>query len=358
MISVVTYPTKIVNSQPGEVSKWNAVHHAIKFQLQRQDVQVLSAARYSSTLLEIQISSAVSGIVGDSIYFSSGIFSGTATIASIVTNTPTLSRIRVNYSTASLYVQLGGFLNWVTYRENYYIETEIFAVNSTPAYYSIGTSINKPDDSGLATMDTASFLKSILEYKNTFEYNQVNKSDLTQGGQFNIQYRECWTGTTGSWSGISSSNLFYFVNAAKQIQDLYGSNMGEYVPFETAFTTEQKAKFLSDFVKPTFFPGYPFDLSFIYSDAVAGKQLVKYEQQKDINGSTVATSTFDLDPSYLQQVNRLMLQEGYACTTGSLLVWLETDGAACRQYVLEDYTADGYVEEKCGVIEVDTGDTR
>jgi len=358
MINISKYPSKVVNEQSSEVSKWNAVHHAIQYEMQRKDVNVLSSARYSATLLQIQFDAAFEGSVGDSIYFVSGIFSGTAVVSSVVLNTPTLSTIRVLYSTASLYVQLGGFMNFVTNRANYYVETKIYGVNETPAYFEIGTSINRPNETGLLKVDAAAFLKTIVSYQDTFKYNQLNKSDASQGGQFNIQYRESWTGTTGAWSGISSVNLYYYVNAAKQIQQIYGSNMGEYVPFDTAFTTEPKAKFLSDFNKPTYFPGYPFSLSFIYSDAVAGSQLVKFEVQKDINGGTVSTASINLDPSYLQQVNRLMLAEDYDCATKEVDVWLQTDGAACREYVLIDYVAEDYVEELCGAIEVDPGDAR
>jgi len=358
MINISKYPSKVVNGQSSEVSKWNAVHHAIQFEMQRKDKTLQSVAFYSSSIVTLQINGTVEGSVGDTVYFSSGVHVGTGTIQAIIYSGLPYSIIRVNYVATSTSTGIGGFINFVSARPNYYVETKIYGVDETPAYFEIGTSINRPNETGLLKVDAAAFLKTIVSYQDTFKYNQLNKSDASQGGQFNIQYRESWTGTTGSWSGISSVNLYYYVNAAKQIQQVYGSNMGEYVPFDTAFTTEPKAKFLSDFNKPTYFPGYPFSLSFIYSDAVAGSQLVKFEQQKDINDGTVSTNSFDLDPSYLQQVNRLMLEEDYDCATKEVDVWLQTDGVACREYVLTDYVAEDYVEELCGPIEVDPGDAR
>jgi hypothetical protein len=357
MINVVTYPQKTINGQVSEVSKWNAVHHPIQFEIQRQDRSVISATQYSPTQVTIFFNGTFEGIVGDSIYFESGIFKGTGVVA-VIGFSGVTSGIIVDFVVATYSVQLGGFLNFVSYRSSYYIETTIFGVDETPAYYEVGTSINKPDATGRAKIDVSAFLKTIVSYQDTFEYNQLNKSDLSQGGQFNIQYREGYNGTTGAWSGISTSNLFYYVNASKQIQQVYGANMGEYVPFDTAFTTEPKAKFLSDFNKPTYFPGFPFSLSFIYSDAIAGSQIVKFEEEKDSNGGVVSTLSFNLDPAYLQQVNRLMLSDDFPCTTEEVDVWLQTDGAVCREYVLADYVAEDYVEELCGVIEVDPGEPR
>lgn len=357
MIDIVAYPSKIVNEQPTEVSKWNAVHHPIQFQMQRKDVTIGASYRYDATHLEIQINGPVEGVVGDMVYFNSGIFVSSAEITHIISDTPTLSTIRVLYSTTSTYVQLVGFLNWLDGRPNYFVETMILGVNSTPAYYEVGTSINKADNTGLVKVDAADFLKKIVAYANTFQYDELNKADTSMGGKFNIQYREGWTGSTGSWSGISATNLYYYVNAAKQVKQIYGANMGEYVPFETAFDTEDKAKFLSDFRKPTYFPGYPFDLQFIYSDAVAGRQLVKFERTKDLNGSTIGTSSADLDTAYLQSVNRMMITS-VECDVKEMDVWLETDGVGCREYVVDDYVAEDYVEERCGPIEVDTGDAR
>ena len=53
-----------------------------------------------------------------------------------------------------------------------------------------------------------------------------------------------------------------------------------------------------------------------------------------------------------------MLEEDYDCATKEVDVWLQTDGVACREYVLTDYVAEDYVEELCGAIEVDPGDAR
>jgi hypothetical protein len=290
-------------------------------------------------------------VVGDYIYFQSGIFSGTAQVA-VVGSSGVTSGIIVDFVVTTYAVQLGGFLNFITARANYYIETIIYDVTIVPTYEAIGTSINKPSGSGLVVVDVSAFLKTIVAYNDTFQYDQLNKTDEGQGAGFNIIYRECWDGTFGTWSGLSSTLLYYYVNSAKQIQQSYGSNMGDYVPFITANPNEQKAKFMSDFAKPTYFIGYPFSLSFIYSDAITGYEINKFEETKDLNGGTIATNSFELDNSFAQKVNRLLLANDYDCSIKEVDVWLESAGVSCQQYVVEDYVADGYVEEICGLPEI------
>ena len=128
--------------------------------------------------------------------------------------------------------------------------------------------------------------------------------------------------------------------------------MGEYVPFYDGTSSPEvdgNAKFLSDFEKPTYFPDYPFDLSFIYSESLAGIVTTREEETFNVNGTSVSTSSTELDNSQVQNVNRLMIEQSYAAGITEIDVWLNSDGTVdCDKYVLQDYVLSGYVTEICG----------
>ena len=88
--------------------------------------------------------------------------------------------------------------------------------------------------------------------------------------------------------------------------------MGEYVPFFIDLVTPiPKAKFLSDFESPTYFPGFPFSLSFIYSENLVGIESFRNQENYDINGSpTIVGPAVQLNNGEAQEVNRLLIEGG------------------------------------------------
>jgi hypothetical protein len=163
------------------------------------------------------------------------------------------------------------------------------------------------------------------------------------GNRYNISYSENWFGYEGDFSAMSTTDLSYFTNSAKQIQDLYGSNMGEYVPFLETTGPDPKAKFLSDFEVPTYFPGFPFSLSFIYSEDLTGIETTKREEKFDINKNSTGVTVLELDNSQLPFVNRLMIDQGYTNET-YIEVYLQTEEVlSALRAIAPDYVAPGYV---------------
>jgi len=289
-----------------------------------------------------------SPVAGDLVYVESATGSGVFTIASF--SSPNIFTFEPQFwnGSASLY----GYIN-LDSRTNYFINTRIYGVDESNSYYFIGTSENKPDASGRVDIDVSSFLKESIGYVNEFQYDVINKQDLTQGGSFNITSSENWQLYEGPYSAISNTVLRFFVNAAKQIQDLYGSNMGEYVPFYILTTSpeiDDDALFLSDFEKPTYFPNFPFDLSFIYSESLAGIVTTREEETFDVNGISVSTSSTELNNAEVQDVNRLMIEESYAAGIEEVDVWLDSEGTVdCVRYMASGYVVIGYVADACGL---------
>lgn len=345
-LSIVKYPKAIVNGIPSTVSKWNALHHPIEFTYQRKD-RSINECDYNATDGKLIVKQWLDfeGAVGDTVFVSCGLHVGIGVVDSIIMNTPTYSIYEVLWSSTVTATQYGGFVNFNSYRRNYNAITNILAVNALGAYYVLGRSINKPDYTGLIKVDTSTYLKALVDYFDTFQYNVLNWRDDSLGGRFNITYSENWTGTDGAFSAISGTALYYFVNATKQIQQAYGSNVGENVPFSNYGGSFDKAKFLSDFEVPTYFAGFPFALSFIYSENIASLPVQKKETILDVNKASLSTTTNALDSTQYLGVNRLKVSEGYTSYHKYLDVWLEANvgGVILLPWVTAGYVAAGYV---------------
>ncbi|CAB4153256.1 hypothetical protein UFOVP606_56, partial [uncultured Caudovirales phage] len=180
-VTILSYPTKVVNGNPAQVSRWNSVHQPIQFKLRRKDSVVQSITRFDATTITIQIYGDVDVHALDStVYFSSGAITGTGTIVAVIASSSIFSLIRVAFSTTVTATQLGGYLNWVSTRTNYYVETIIYGVDNTPSYYELGSSINKPSTEGILTLDVSSFLKPLVDYIDTYDYTTLNLRDQTR----------------------------------------------------------------------------------------------------------------------------------------------------------------------------------
>ena len=145
------------------------------------------------------------------------------------------------------------------------------------------------------------------------------------------------------------ANSYYATLSAKQPGDLYGQNMGEYVPFQVEdFPLGKRAKWLTTFDTPVYWPTWPFAIDFIYSESLKGISIYRVESQLDNNGSILVApaSTAALDATQVETINRLTLAEGYGDEVSFVSVELRTG----PPYLMELYVAPGYVEE--GYVEV------
>ena len=114
-------------------------------------------------------------------------------------------------------------------------------------------------------------------------------------------------------------------------------------PFaDPALSDVNRAKFLSDFEKPTFFRDFPFDLSFIYSEKIKGNAVARNEQKFDLNQGLVGGIEEDgLDASQHTHVNRMILKDDYDAAK-EVDVWLSLDNDVMAEPEL--YVDPGYVE--------------
>lgn len=334
----ITLPERSVN---GELCKWQAVHHPIIFEVQRRDALV-SMKFVANGFVRLAMGTAgasASLVVGDNIkYFSpSGAFytwEVTEILGGIIVTDGTI--------TGS---EWGGFINYVDSFKNYYVEAEIFSIDLSNTYVSIGTLRVKPNLNDVMKLSVNEWIKSSAEFQNDFDYTQINEAIAGEGGRFSIRWREFYTGSNSPLQNITG--ISYWTNSAKQIQEVYGSNMGDFCPTPDATRTSNgdAAKFMSVFSKPTYFVGFPFSLNFIYSDNLTNLVITRKEETFDVNDASVSTSSTNLQTSERYHNNRLMLEQGYTSDIKELDVWLEAGIATTEPAVGVPSYGDGTIFE-------------
>lgn len=320
-ITIKSKPSVKINAQ---MSNWYPAHQPITFEIQRTDATVITKYNSANTEVHFRLNINIPTTVkaGQKVNYIQGIYSKTLTIKAVSGNI-----LKFAYDSTLLGGIVGSFIFTDAYK-GYYIETQVSFVNGSK-YEIIGSLKNKTDVFGIAKVSVQELLSTKCINQNNFNYNTINLHQFGEGSKFNIQIRECFNGIIGTYSTLKDENVLYYTNSAKQIQEKYGYNMGEYVPTYDATRTE-KAKFQSVFKRPTYFIGYPFSLNFIYSDNMINYQLVRKEQTKDINGNTIAITTDNLSPNSRYYANRLMLKQNYLSSVKTVDIWIETNGVTTQ----------------------------
>jgi len=304
--TVISTPEREINGNPLTVSKWNAVHNPIKFDLRREDMTAdFLTIIVVGLALEVTITSGLLGNdsdtfeVGDLVYLNLGNSIDESLEVVTVTNPNILI---FNNPGASSYIG-SGYINDLG-RKNFIIETSIYD-KSSGSNVLVEKSINRPSDSGNVQVDVSAFLKSLVGYEDTYDYALVNDKDLTLSGIFNIEYREIWQGNNSEPTTVHGVD-YYFTNSAKQLGDLYGSNMGEYVPFDNVFTPDA-TKFMTNFQRPTVFRGFPMALTFIQGDELTSPSSSVDIRYIDINGNVLSSINTLVASNTRPFVNRLTI---------------------------------------------------
>lgn len=325
MIVVTDFPIRNVNNNTALPSRWSSVNQPIIFSACRQDKNVVNV-QFSGGAWRILVSgSLLAGTaVGQKCWLKSGANNRQVTITAISGSLITIAETGLSVST-------NGYINFTTLRRNYYAEIGVYRADDNNQYEQIGTHEVKPMPDGTFTFDLHGYLLSQQDLSDHFTYTGINKKQPYAGTRYNFNFTEYWVGSANRASTMNGTTLFYWTRGIKQLQQVYNFNVGEHVPFPTIDT----AKFLSGFAKPTYFPGFPFSLSFIWSDAVAPLQLQRIEDDF-VGGLDID----NLDASQGLAVNQMLLAGGYPTTVKEIDVWLNENGGAVLNYVETGYVAD------------------
>jgi hypothetical protein len=293
----------------GNISRWNAAHNPIRFTYQRKDFEVLSTAEMSGHVLVSANVDTTQLTVGEYVYLNSEGYDFTAKVLSTLLFEGAYL-VELDYPYVS--DTTGGFLNINSLVKYYEIETFVTFIDLETGNLTTSTSRNTPNSKGLVVADLHALLKSALSTDDSSSYNVINYRDLNQAASYTISFREVWEGYTGQTVEIETP--FYVTFAARQLGQLYGGNMLEFVPFVSPL---RPAKFLTDFEEPVYSEGFPFDISFIYSEWLLGQPVKFFGQFLDINRNSIG-----------EIINNFLLNEdsGFLLTqdSGRFIITTET----------------------------------
>jgi hypothetical protein len=260
----------------GNISRWNAAFNPVVFTYQRRDFNVTGLQL--NTLdgnTRVFVNADVSSVIpGDQIYIETDTCTGTFAVTDKYNNNAFV--IDTPFTTSST-----GFININRLRPYYKMLTRITFYDKITGRESTITSKNRPNNKGVIRADISNFLQSLLRAKDENDYTKTNYRDDNLSASYKIAYAEEWDGHPPLFNTIE--HTYYVVYAAKQLGERYGGNLAEYVPFANVPPGGNKAKWVTDFVEPAYSNGYPFDISFIYSDELVGRQLYADFTLLDIN---------------------------------------------------------------------------
>jgi hypothetical protein len=213
--------------------------------------------------------------------------------------------------------------------------------------YEYGTNVllgkdNYKPRNGSLNVDISSIVRSYLYSDYQPEYTGENAKDIGCSIKCYIKY-QVNTVSSSEVEVTDESNYIYVSNSAKQIGEEYGQNMAQYVPYGVEGL--MKAKFLTKFDQPVFFIGYPFSISFIYSENIIGHELKLLEENLNINGEEIDDAETQLDTSQGHFVNHLKLNT-YSFETKYVDISISTGQPVDDLYVYQGYVASGYTEAR------------
>lgn len=320
--TITTYPKKVIDSEALQVSRWQAIWNNLIYKLQRKDFLITSVAGDGSSpeVAVLTVTGTLPTVTeGGTVYVNAGEYVGNYTVISATSGTITID---VEFGATAT-----GYVNLITDRPLYYLEVDI-QQKSGATYTSYATDKRVADSTGLITLDIASYVRSILNMDNDQPYTSRAWPDPNASAIVNIIFKEHWTGSDEAWSTVDEDEDYYIINSAMQKLNTYGSNQGEWVPFPPDLVSppieQHKGKFLTEFTKPTYWEGYPFDLSFIYpkdfEDSAVRMSVV--EELYNLN-RVLQSSDDDVIDEDTNSVVRLMLNGSYASTIKEVDVYLK-----------------------------------
>lgn len=335
-------PQVVLNpsSTPPLISKWVAAWHPVIWQFQRRDFDLVGCEEYTGSGGGWQLT--VSGdqtaeiVVGDTIYiYNATNINSNAVVTDCYYSAPN-TIIVVDYTADTDPAFTDGFINLVEKRTGYFVEMEIYDDSFVTKMFD-DPAIFRDNATGLIKGDIQTWLQTRINQLRTSLYQDYGSTVINDdflGSAYGLKIREYWNEAGyGAWDWVrdeaNDPEINYYVNAVKYIGDQYGQNMALFVPLASSTIGEWSTggknlgKFLTMFESPTFFQGYPFDLSFIWDPSLPDNGITTkiVEVDADINTDVLAslTTTF-VDYS------------GHVCRVIPTMAW--TAGVYVRSFTL------------------------
>jgi hypothetical protein len=136
---------------------------------------------------------------------------------------------------------------------------------------------------GYCRADISKYLRTLLQPQDGLDYTAINYRDANISASYTVRYMEVWDGGDSGW--FSAGDPFYVTYSAMQIGNKTGGSMSPYITYPSP-AQASPARFMNDFKIPVLYTDMPFDLSFIYSEKIAGYQIKLGGNGIDVNGNS------------------------------------------------------------------------
>ena len=270
----------------GYVFNFTAAYNYLRFKFQRQD-QLFSSVSNVGGYAEVTFGVAPPAelTVGSTVYINGTVYNAPAKVTAISGTDVTLDIDYIDNDT--------GFVNFNSIYKNWRLEV-IIDVWDGSAYVPInGQSVlSESPICQFRSLPNGDIIAEVQEFLKDFEsgyfYNAVDKTweDNTGVIRYQIRYRENYEGITpGAYTTIidqyGDDADFFSIKAAKQIGEQGGPAL--YKNTAAYFVDSEQKLFATLFEKPTYFIGWPFDLS-IYVRLSPSNTNGYVQRWYDING--------------------------------------------------------------------------
>ena len=273
----------------GNTSKWNAAKNPIVYKMTRKDFAITAVAN-SGGALQITVSANLTTlttaqggavVIGSKLWVvtDNGVYNALYTVVSVTNAASSVVTFEASTFTSAATT---GYINLMQ-RTNYRVQIGVYNAANT----LLSTLSYSPDKSGALVIDVSTPLLNSLSVDNVADYvaGFTTQDETTAYVKFYIKYLEIWTSSAETETN-DSANQFFALYGARQIGDLYGGNLAEYVNYEDATPL---AQFLTKFTRPSIWRGYPFSIHTITSDNQTTNSNFRVEYF-DATGTTISNN--------------------------------------------------------------------
>jgi len=325
-ISIVKEPK--VTHTSGTASRWSMSQNPLIFKFQRKDLTIKVITDLGGGTQRITFFDSPYWVnIGDNIYYGNSIANNAGEYAVTAVNAG------ANYIEIATALTLGplGWVNDTTNIQNYHVYMGLYEWDSLGVQGdTIAFAKFYDDPSGLIIADLREYLEPFLDLSFPEFYGIATKHD-NRDKDFSFSYRPGFVHTSidARFLNFSDYNTRCWVyKASAQLGDQFGQNMRRYMtyPALASLSIEGLMHFNSMFDEPYYFDGYPFALSFIYSEKQLTNYINRHIQWLDLNGVNVSTEKTDQIPFTISEHGCVVTQRGWGAITAdvdSFYLWLE-----------------------------------
>ncbi len=326
VIEIIQEPS--VNNDIGNDSHWNASQNPMIWKFQRKDYNIKSVQALSAGTTRIYFWRDMETInAGDSIWWGDSINlkDGEYDVFNVD---------HVNWYIDIVHTFNGSVLGWVNDTKNitnYHVYLQIYRWGDITDFIAIAKFYD--DKAGVCTADLHKFVEGELTMVFPSFFN-IATQEPTKDRDFSFIYGPGFLNPTFGGSPIylgDYAQRYWVYKASAQLGDEFGQNMRRQMIYGATdpLNTDALMKFNTVFDEPYIFDGYPFAISFIYSDHFVTNYLHRKIQRLDINNDDVDSEATDLVPSTIKEHGCVLTMRDFGALTDEtkgFYVWLEDSG--------------------------------